>query len=282
MREAVEHALAPGEPRHSEAIVFLIEEKAGFLPVFHVHGIENSVFADLGPRAAAAAEPALALFEALQRADRHVVSLVDAADLLPVGGQDLQQQREQLRLALFDADREGLRHKEIGKAVHRQAREAVGLAEDDAAAREILQAQNALAVVPGVLEAPPPEGRVKAVVGVAGDEAQADLAVPADEACAQVFALFADRVGQRAVFAVRRVRDLRRVDPGVSLLHPARALGRHGKTGIVSFCFHRQSCFLSFQKDPSCAVGAREGSVCDQCVSVSISTQETLSGSSGR
>ena len=179
MREAVEHPAAARKLGHRKAIVFLIQEKAGFLPVFHVHGIKNAVFADLHGRAAAAAEPALALRQPLQRADGHVVSLIDTADLLPVLGEQLQQQREELRLARFHTDGERLRHQQVVEAVDRQARKAVRLAKDDPAAAEVLRAQHGLAVVPGVAEAALPEGRVEAVVGVAGDEPQADLALEA-------------------------------------------------------------------------------------------------------
>ena len=48
MGEAVQHALAGRKSGHSLAIVFLIQEKAGFLAVFKVHFVINAVFADLG------------------------------------------------------------------------------------------------------------------------------------------------------------------------------------------------------------------------------------------
>ena len=77
-----------------------------------------------------------------------------------------------------------------------------------------------------------PEGLVKPVVGVAGDQAQADFALAADEAGAQVLALLADRIRQSAVFAVALLpENLAFVNPGMALLHPAGAFGGDDESG---------------------------------------------------
>ena len=95
MGKAVKHSLAPRQPRHSLTVVFLVKEKAGFLPVFHVHGIIDPVFADLrdGALGMLGAPPALILLHPFQRADRHIVALENAGDLLPVRTQLVKQQR---------------------------------------------------------------------------------------------------------------------------------------------------------------------------------------------
>ena len=244
VREAVQHALAPREPRDCLAVVFLVEEEAGLLPVLHVHGVENAVLADLrhGRERVLLSPPALALFKALKGADGGVVALVDPLDPFSVCAQDLEQQGKEPVLDPLDPDRERLRGENVGKAVDRQTGKAVGLPEDDAAAGKVLRPHHAFAVVPGVLDAPPPEGLVKAFVGVAGEQAQPDLALAADETGAEIFAFFAHRVGKCAV--LRRALlgdDLLGVDPGMAALDPARPLGGDDKLRKSPFCFHMTS-----------------------------------------
>ena len=99
--------------------------------------------------------------------------------------------------------------------VHGQAGELVGLAEDDPAGREVGRLEDGFAVGPGVLDAAAPEAGVEGVVGVAGDEADADLALERDEAGAEVSALRAHHVGEGSVLrlCLRELED-------VVLVHP--------------------------------------------------------------
>ena len=64
--EAVQHRPPPGQPRHRQPVVLLVQEEAGFLPVLHVHQIADAVFRDLRHSRvrrcfAGKREPALAL-----------------------------------------------------------------------------------------------------------------------------------------------------------------------------------------------------------------------------
>ena len=115
MGEAVQHPAAFGKPGHRQAVIFLVQEKAGFLPVFHVHAVNDAVFADFRDcavrgRLPGKREPALVLLHALQGTDGHVVSLVYAPDLLPVLPEHLNQQRKQHGLDFFHAHGQGLGH----------------------------------------------------------------------------------------------------------------------------------------------------------------------------
>ena len=60
------------------------------------------------------------------------------------------------------------------EAVDRKPRKLIGFAEDNAAAVRI-GPHDGFAVVPGVADPPLPEAIVKTVVGVAGEQANADL-----------------------------------------------------------------------------------------------------------
>ena len=184
MGKAVQYPAALGKTCHRPAVVFLIEEKAGLLPVFHIDRIIDAVFADLGDGAlrrclTGKRIPASPLLQPFETADGSVVALKDAGDALPVFTQHLNEQREDQILEPLHPDGERLCHKDVGEPVHREAGETVRLAEDHAAAAQVLRIQHRLAVVPGILDAPPPKGFVKAVVCVAGDKAQTDLALAA-------------------------------------------------------------------------------------------------------
>ena len=187
MGEAVEHAATAGKARDREAVILLVEEKAGLLAVLHVHAVIDAVLADLrhgarGHVPALEREPALPLLHTLKGADGRVVALENAVDHNAVLGENLDEQREQHLLDALHADGESLRDEQVFKAVHRQAGEAVRLPEDHPAAAEVLRPEDAFPVVPGPAELPLPEGLVKAVVGVAGEEADPDLGLLGEEA----------------------------------------------------------------------------------------------------
>ena len=78
MREAVQHAAILRQLRHGEAVVLLVEEEAGLLPVFHVYTVIYAVFTDLGNgavRMGQPREPAFALRKSLALTERRVVAL---------------------------------------------------------------------------------------------------------------------------------------------------------------------------------------------------------------
>ena len=242
--EAVQHRPPLSQPGHRLAVVLLVQEKAGLLAVFHVHGVPHAVFHDLRQGRgrgllAGQGEPALVLLQSLLFPQLHVVALVDAGDGLAVGAQHLYQHGQQLSLDLLHAVGEHLHREQIVEPVHRQAREAVRLAEDDAAAVQVLRPQHGLAVLPGPAELALPEGVVKAVVGVAGEEPHPDFGVLGQKAGAQVASLAAEHIHQGAVFhGAGLVGDFLAVDPGMSPVQRGLRLGRHRDAGIGSCCFH--------------------------------------------
>ena len=170
MRKAVEHTLARREARGRQAIILLIKKKAGLLPVFKIDLVFDAVFAYEGSGALHAGKTlngikAAPLRHALKRADGDVVALVKGADTLPVLGENFYDQREEHVLDALDAQRERLRDEHVAEAVDRKAREAVRLAENNAAGVNI-GAHHCLAVFPRIAHAPLPKGRVEAVVGI--------------------------------------------------------------------------------------------------------------------
>ena len=241
--------------RHRPAVIFLVKEKAGLLPVFKVYMVVHAVFADFGLGGFRVAfvgqgEPALVLFQPLLGTQGFVVALVDAVNGLSVCPQHLSQQGEEHRLQLFHAYAQGLGDQNIVEPVHRQAGELVCLAKNEAAGREVGGLQHGLAVSPCVLYPAAPEGGVKGIVGIAGNEPHPDLAFQREKAGAKIGALGADHIHQRAVF--------RRSAGGfqnVVLVHPG--VPAHQKTlgvlvdfiyRISAFAFHKMLLQLRVRK----------------------------------
>ena len=76
VREAVEYRHPAAYPCDGKPIVFLVEEKSGFLPVFNVHIVKNPVFGYTCHRVCGGAVPALVLRYAFKNAQRGFVSFV--------------------------------------------------------------------------------------------------------------------------------------------------------------------------------------------------------------
>ena len=221
--EAVQHGVSGGEACHGPAVVLLVEEETGLLAVLEIDVIVDAVLADLGlggggVRLTRQLEPALVLLEALLGAQSLVVPLVDAVDGLAVGPQHLGEEGEEEGLELLHPHAEGLGDEDVVEAVHGQARELVGLTKDDPAGREVGRLKDGLAVGPRILHPTPPEAGVEGIVGVAGDETDADLALEGDEAGAEVGTLGAHHVGEGAVLrlALGEGEDVVFVHPRVS------------------------------------------------------------------
>ena len=251
--EAVQHGFAPCQTRHRPAVVFLVKEKAGFLAVFKIHSVAHAVFHNLGDRFrrrrfTRQGEPALSFGKSFFFPQARVVAFVHAANGLPVGAQKIHQGGQQHVLALLHAEGQNLNHQNIVEAVHGQAGESVRLAEDYAAAGEILRRQDAFAIIPGILQPPAPESFIESVVGVAGNQAAADFAVAVVKGAAQPAAFGAEyicdgAVGDRPALGG----DLCVVNPGVAAQQSAFALGRNGDCGVGPLCFHGVSSAV-FQK----------------------------------
>ena len=249
MGEAVQHRLSAGQVGNCPAIVLLIQEKAGLLAVLHVHQVLHTVFHDLryrrlGRLFAGQGIPALALRKALFFPQGHIVAQKDAPDGKAILPQQPDQRRQQNVLNALHAHGEYLYAQKVPELVHGQTGEGVGLSEDDPTGVQILGTHDRLAVFPGPAELALPEGLIKAVVGVAADEAHADLGMLREKAGAKIPALFADHVYQGAVFHVLRGGgDLLGIDPGMAPVNGSLRLGRDGKDGVASLCFHRKTPF---------------------------------------
>ena len=255
MGKTVQHGVPGGKACYRPTIIFLVKEKAGLLPVFKVHMVVHAVFTDFGlggfrVALAGQGEPALVLFQPLLGAQGFVVALVDAVNGLSVRPQHLSQQGEEHRLQLFHAHAQGLGDQNIVEPVHRQAGELVCLAKNEAAGGKVGGLQHRFAVSPCVLHPAAPEGSIKGIVGIAGNEPHPDLAFQREKTGAEIGALGADHIHQRAVF--------RRGAGGfqnVVLVHPG--MPAHQKTlgvlvdfiyRISAFAFHKMLLQLRMRK----------------------------------
>ena len=253
--EAVQHRFPCGQTAHRPAVVLLIQKETGFLPVFHVHQISDPVFHNLHHRAvrrrfAGEGVPPLALGQTFLVPEGHIVPQEHAPDGLAVLPENVHQSGQQEILQALHPHGQHLHAEEVVELVHRQAGEGVGFPEDDAAGVQIRRGHNGLPIRPRPLQLPPPESRVKAVVGIPGNEPHPDLGLLGEEAGAEIAALFADHIHQTAVAGFTlRIQNLRIVHPRMSPQNGGLRLGRYGVNGIAPLHFHKLRSFELFIRD---------------------------------
>lgn len=175
MGKAVQDFFPAAELRDRFAVVFLVEEKTGFLPVFKVHAVFDSVFKNrcfCGFRLRQSGDriKAFVLLHAFQFADRNIVSLVNAVDGLPVFRKDFVKQRKENRLQLFHSKGKRLCYQNVVETIHRKPGKLIRFTENYAAAGQIVP-HNRFAVVPGVPQAALEKGFVENIVRVSGKQA---------------------------------------------------------------------------------------------------------------
>ena len=101
MGEAVQNPLrgqAAAQILDCQPVVFLVQEKAGFLAVLHVHQVADAVFHDLHFGVKWLPDEAFKTFHALLKAHLGVAALVHAADVHAVLCQNLQELVQDHRL----------------------------------------------------------------------------------------------------------------------------------------------------------------------------------------
>ena len=180
MGEAVQHRLPSGQPPDRPAVVLLVQEEPCLLAVFHVYQIFYAVFCNLRHRGFRRGlprqeEPALVLLQALLFPEGNIIPLKNAPDLLPVLPENADQKGQQQVLDVLHAHRQHLNAEKVVELVHRQTGEHVRLPENNPAGVQVPRGHDGLPVLPGPAELPLPEGGVKAVVGVPGEQANPDF-----------------------------------------------------------------------------------------------------------
>lgn len=194
-------------------LYFWSRKKPVFLAMLHVHAVIDAVLADLrhgargrdlpssGNQPFPCSIPSRARMAASLRSKTPSITTPSSARTSTSSGKSISLMRSMPTERVCVTSR-------LFKAVHRQAGEAVRLAEDDAAA-ETSAPMTVLRVVPGVADAAAPEVRIEAVVRVAGEQTDTDLALAGEKAAAKVFPFLAHRVHERTVFhALGRGDDL--------------------------------------------------------------------------
>ena len=261
MAEAVEHAAPAGDLPNGAAVVLLVEEEARLLAVLDVKVKDKAVLDDLDAGAfrnlrGLAVPPALVLRQALLRAGRRVVALVDAAHVLAVGLERLEQQGIDRGSEELHAHRAHLRDQHVLIAVDDEAGHAVCLREDHAAGVDVglaagkgASAHGCLAVFPCPGDPAGPEGLVDAVVGVARDDAHANLRLLGKKPGSLPGAVLLKDVDHRAVGAGLGLEDLPLEDPRVTRLERARGLARDDDSGVRACLLHLSNLSVWDKRD---------------------------------
>ena len=84
MCETVEYLCAAAEFLDRQTVIFLIQEKSGLLPVFHIHDIFYAIFHDLNIGIKRLPDKSFDALHSLFFTLFRVTALIDAADLYPV------------------------------------------------------------------------------------------------------------------------------------------------------------------------------------------------------
>ena len=258
MREAIKNASSRRELRDGTPIVLLVEEEARFLSVLEIHLVANAVFHNLRRRGTehrslglagidrveragrilrGARKPSRSLGESFERAGRSVVALIESANRDAVFGQHFEKRGEDHRLQTLHPHRKRLSYENILEAIDDKAGEPVSFGEQNAACA-CIGAHHRFPVIPCPLHLPLPKGTVEAIVRIAGDETNANLALLGQQARPQIRPLAAHDIDDRAVrncsLARRRLKrdNLRLVHPRMPLLQGMLALRRNGRARI--------------------------------------------------
>ena len=219
MSEAVQDPGTSAEAVDGPAVVFLVQEKAGLLTVFHVHDIADAVLDDLHFGVEGFCEKALLTGHSLELAHFGIAALIDSPHRDAVFAQCGDQSRQQISLEAVDAEREGFHDKDILIFVDRKTRQEIRLAEDQPAAGGV---DDFPAVIPCAAHALREKGRRDPRFLSAGEETDRDPGFSVDEAVSHEVAVKIFHGDDVSVFerAPKR-RDLIVIDPEAARFYGA-------------------------------------------------------------
>ena len=255
MAEAVKDTASLCKLSNRSSVVLLVEEEAGLLAVLYVQIEEKAVFLchDTGVVRCGDAwlfPPALVKIESLEPSRGRVCPLIDATDLLAIGTQDIEDQREEHLFPQLHAIRPDLRHKHILVAVDNEAGHAIRFAEEDAAAVRIrlgsghgARAHDSLPVLPGPEDAAPPEAFVEAVVRIVGEHAHTNLGLHRKKASSLPGAVLLEEVDDSAILGGTSVL-VRLQALNLSLEDPEISLGEHACSLLRDVCLRIRTCLF--------------------------------------
>ena len=178
MGETVQHFFAFAEALHSQTVVFLVQEEAGLLPVFHIHQIAHAVFQNLYFRVKRLSDKSFQTFHSFLLPDFGVAPFIDPADTDPVLGQYALQDLQDGEFQPVNSQSERFHHQHIRKFIHHQTRQKIRFAENEPAAAGIT---HRFPVVPRVSHPAFQKCFINEMFFLAGHKAHPDLRVYIDK-----------------------------------------------------------------------------------------------------
>ena len=172
MGEAVQHLRAGTQRPDGLAVVFLIEEKAGFLPFCHVYEIFNAVFHDFHLGVKGVGQEALDPGHSLLLPYFGVGALINTPDGNAVLCHQFCQSLQNKGLVPIHAQRQRLHHQHVGELVHHQTGQEIRLAENYPAAAGV---HHLFPVFPGVLHPRSEKSLVDFLIPVPGQHPHTEL-----------------------------------------------------------------------------------------------------------
>ena len=242
MGAAVQYPHARSHLPYRQTVIFLVQEKACLLAVFHIHHVADPVLRNrkycLFRHSGTMYIPALFQRQAFFLPQGSLVALIDAADRDPALAKAADQGIVNNRLALFHAVGKHLGRKNIAIPVHRNPRQPVRFTVDQPAGGEILP-HNLFPVSQGIFCPPGKEGVIKDLIGIGRQQPDTDPGLLAPETGSQIMILLVHHIHQRPVGDFPGTGcDFRVIYPGMSGPQPGFLLFRHLYSRETSFSSH--------------------------------------------
>ena len=214
MGEAVQNLLVLTKSLDGKAVVFLIQEEAGFLAILDIYHIADTILYNFNLGIKRFTDETLHALHALLQADLGVTALVNAADGDAVLSQDFLQLIQDDRFQTVNAQRQGFDYQNIRKLVDDDARQEIGLAEDQAAAGGVY---GRFTVFPGITDTHLNESVIDHGIFFAGHYTDGDLGTGVDKALSHRVAVKVRNENHITVFELSlNFVNLVIIDPGTA------------------------------------------------------------------
>ena len=202
--EAVQNLFAFSNFSNSLAIVLLVEEETCLLSIFHINSVTDTVFVDFSSSGAFRVKQvrfkeAFIFFHTFQTTNLHIVTFVQATDILSHFMHNLYQQVKEHFLTHFNTQRKSLSYENIIEAVNGKSGESICFAKNKTAAVKIFLAHYGQTIVQCVTQATFPESFVKFIISISRNNAHSDFRHVIYKTGANIFTFMSYNINKVAI-----------------------------------------------------------------------------------
>ena len=182
----------------------MVEEEAGFLSVFYINCVTNTVFVDFGSGRTFRVKQVrfketFIFIHTFQTANLHIVTFVQATDILSQLTHNLDEQIKEHFLTHFNTQGQSLSYQNIIEAVNSKTRESICFAKNQTAAVKIFLAHYGHTVVNCITQTAFPESFVKFIISISRNNAHSDFGHIIYKTSANIFAFMSYNINKVAI-----------------------------------------------------------------------------------